>query len=328
MASCQYTIRCKSYVEVPDTNLNISEEIVRLTLKRYDAWVGAQAFSSFDTLLAPFVKKDNLSYKEVKQCIQSFVYGVNTPSRWGCVPTSYKLLMDDGEWCDYDAYLKRCTKEAGAKYVAIDSDGNEQVVSPYGVLKKEYSGEMYNVTINMDPDYKQFITRNHRLLLYDRLYHKYVLVDAEFVYENKLFDVMLDFKNKRFGLPYFEYHQGFNMIMTRSYNWTMESKHVDKIDVWCPSSHLGTAIFKNEEGCWIATGQTQSPFSNITLDWNCPADLKDQPAIVGGVEQDFTYGECKAEMDMINKAFMEIMNEGDYDGKLFSYPMNLAWHCA
>ena len=111
--------------------------------------MGAQAFSSFDTLLAPFVKKDNLSYKEVKQCIQSFVYGVNTPSRWG----------------------------------------------------------------------------------------------------------------------------------------------------------------------------TQSPFSNITIDWNCPDDLKDQPAIVGGVEQDFTYGDCKAEMDMINKAFMEIMNEGDYDGKLFSYPI-------
>ena len=118
--------------------------------------LGAQAFSSFDTLLAPFVKKDNLSYKEVKQCIQSFVYGVNTPSRWG----------------------------------------------------------------------------------------------------------------------------------------------------------------------------TQSPFSNITIDWNCPDDLRDQPAIVGGVEQDFTYGDCKAEMDMVNKAFMEIMIEGDYDGKGFAYPMNFAWHCA
>ena len=46
-------------------------------------WAGAQAFSSFDTYLAPFVKVDNLSYKEVKQCIQSFIYGVNTPSRWG-----------------------------------------------------------------------------------------------------------------------------------------------------------------------------------------------------------------------------------------------------
>ena len=112
-------------------------------------WAGAQAFSSFDTYLAPFVKVDNLSYKEVKQCIQSFVYGVNTPSRWG----------------------------------------------------------------------------------------------------------------------------------------------------------------------------TQAPFSNITLDWTVPNDLKDQKAIVGGKEMDFTYGDCKAEMDMVNKAFIDIMIEGDANGRGFQYPI-------
>lgn len=112
-------------------------------------WAGAQAFSSFDTYLAPFVKKDNLSYKEVKQCVQSFIYGVNTPSRWG----------------------------------------------------------------------------------------------------------------------------------------------------------------------------TQAPFSNITLDWTCPDDLKDVPAIVGGKEQDFTYGDCKKEMDMVNKAFIENMIEGDANGRGFQYPI-------
>ena len=112
-------------------------------------WAGAQAFSSFDTYLAPFVKVDNLSQKEVKQCIQSFIYGVNTPSRWG----------------------------------------------------------------------------------------------------------------------------------------------------------------------------TQAPFSNITLDWTVPADLKDLPAIVGGKEMDFTYGDCKKEMDMVNKAFIEIMIEGDANGRGFQYPI-------
>ena len=112
-------------------------------------WAGAQAFSSFDTYLAPFVKVDNLSQAQVKQCIQSFVYGVNTPSRWG----------------------------------------------------------------------------------------------------------------------------------------------------------------------------TQAPFSNITLDWVCPPDLKDMNAIVGGKEMDFTYGECKKEMDMVNKAFIEIMIEGDYNGRGFQYPI-------
>ncbi len=112
-------------------------------------WAGAQAFSSFDTYLAPFVKVDNLSQREVKQCIQSFIYGVNTPSRWG----------------------------------------------------------------------------------------------------------------------------------------------------------------------------TQAPFSNITLDWTCPNDLKNLPAIIGGREMDFTYGECQKEMDMVNKAFIDIMIEGDANGRGFQYPI-------
>ncbi|MBQ6262616.1 MAG: ribonucleoside triphosphate reductase [Clostridia bacterium] len=112
-------------------------------------WAGAQAFSSFDTYLAPFVKVDNLTQKEVKQCVQSFVYGVNTPSRWG----------------------------------------------------------------------------------------------------------------------------------------------------------------------------TQAPFSNITLDWTVPNDLKNLPAIIGGREMDFTYGECQHEMDMVNKAFIEIMIEGDANGRGFQYPI-------
>ena len=112
-------------------------------------WAGAQAFSSFDTYLAPFVKADNLSYKEVKQCIQSFIFGVNTPSRWG----------------------------------------------------------------------------------------------------------------------------------------------------------------------------TQAPFSNITLDWVVPNDLKNLPAIVGGKEMDFTYGDCQKEMDMVNKAFIETMIDGDANGRGFQYPI-------
>ena len=112
-------------------------------------WAGAQAFSSFDTYLAPFVKVDNLTQKEVKQCIQSFVYGVNTPSRWG----------------------------------------------------------------------------------------------------------------------------------------------------------------------------TQAPFSNITLDWTVPADLAELNCIVGGKEMDFKYKDCKKEMDMVNRAFIEIMIEGDANGRGFQYPI-------
>ena len=112
-------------------------------------WAGAQAFSSFDTYLAPFVKVDNLTYPEVKRCIETFIYGVNTPSRWG----------------------------------------------------------------------------------------------------------------------------------------------------------------------------TQAPFSNITLDWTVPADLAELPAIVGGKEMDFCYKDCKKEMDMVNKAFIETMIEGDANGRGFQYPI-------
>ena len=112
-------------------------------------WAGAQAFSSFDTYLAPFVKADNLSYEEVKKCIESFIYGVNTPSRWG----------------------------------------------------------------------------------------------------------------------------------------------------------------------------SQAPFTNVTLDWTVPNDLANLPAIVGGKEQDFCYKDCKKEMDMVNKAFLEVMIEGDANGRGFQYPI-------
>lgn len=112
-------------------------------------WAGAQAFSSFDTYLAPFVKVDNLSYEQVKKCVESFVYGVNTPSRWG----------------------------------------------------------------------------------------------------------------------------------------------------------------------------TQAPFTNITLDWTIPNDLAELPAIVGGKDMDFKYKDCKKEMDMVNKAFLEIMIEGDANGRGFQYPI-------
>ena len=112
-------------------------------------WAGAQAFSSFDTYLAPFVKADHLSYGEVKKCIESFIYGVNTPSRWG----------------------------------------------------------------------------------------------------------------------------------------------------------------------------TQAPFSNITLDWTVPDDMAEMNAIVGGPEMDFKYKDCKAEMDMVNRAFIETMIEGDANGRGFQYPI-------
>lgn len=112
-------------------------------------WSGAQSFSSFDTCLAPYIRAEDLNYRQVRQCIESFVFGVNMPSRWG----------------------------------------------------------------------------------------------------------------------------------------------------------------------------TQPPFCNITMDWRVPSDLRDVPAVVGGEEMDFTYGDCQPEMDMINQAFLEIMIAGDSEGQTFRYPI-------
>lgn len=134
----------------PATHLStLVNQIVNFLGIMQNEWAGAQAFSSFDTYLAPFVRADNLTEKQVRQCIQSYVYGVNTPSRWG----------------------------------------------------------------------------------------------------------------------------------------------------------------------------SQAPFTNITMDLVCPDDLKNKKAIIGGKEQDYTYGDCQKEMDLINKIFIEIMIEGDAEGRGFAYPI-------
>ncbi len=133
----------------PKHLISLCNQMVNFLGILQNEWAGAQAFSSFDTYLAPFVKVDNLTYDEVKQAMQTFIFGVNIPSRWG----------------------------------------------------------------------------------------------------------------------------------------------------------------------------TQAPFSNITLDWICPDDLKNLPALVGGKEMDFTYGDCVREMAMVNKAFIEVMVEGDYNGRGFAYPI-------
>ena len=124
-------------------------QIVNFLGTMQNEWAGAQAFSSFDTYLAPFIKKDNVPYDEVLQSIQELIYNLNVPSRWG----------------------------------------------------------------------------------------------------------------------------------------------------------------------------TQTPFTNLTFDWTCPEDLKDQHPIIGGEEMPFTYGDCKREMDMINRAYIEVMTKGDAKGRVFTFPI-------
>ena len=124
-------------------------QIVNFLGTMQNEWAGAQAFSSFDTYLAPFIRIDNLDYTEVRQCIQELIYNLNVPSRWG----------------------------------------------------------------------------------------------------------------------------------------------------------------------------TQTPFTNLTFDWVCPQDLREQHPLIGGEEVDFTYGELQKEMDMINRAYIEVMLEGDAKGRVFTFPI-------
>ncbi|MBW2975377.1 ribonucleoside triphosphate reductase [Candidatus Woesearchaeota archaeon] len=90
--------------------------------------------------------------------------------------------------------------------------------------------------------------------------------------------------------------------------------------VWCPTTLTSTWIARRKGNVFI-TGNSQFPFSNLTFDWVVPKDLEDKPAIVGGKPQDFTYGDCQEEMDMINRAFLEVMLEGDSKGRIFTFPI-------
>jgi ribonucleoside-triphosphate reductase len=90
--------------------------------------------------------------------------------------------------------------------------------------------------------------------------------------------------------------------------------------VWCPSVDDGTAVFR-KNGCVYISGQSQAPFSNITLDWVVPEDLRDMPCIVGGKSQKFCYKDCQMEMDLVNKALLNLYLEGDAEGRGFQYPI-------
>lgn len=417
-------------------------------------WAGAQAFSSFDTYLAAFVKKDNMSYKDVKQCIQSFVFGVNTPSRWGCVDTDTEVLSVDG-FKKYDEL-----KEGDTIYTWKDGKLNTNVVNK--VIVKPYTGEMHSWK---GRNYHQFVTPTHRMLVKKHNVDEYKIVHSEdiinsetpypipvmfngsmvdsevsldinwvkfaaIVYADGSIDVRNESIHKitiykspnRFGVDLIRelsdklgltytletIHGGFDsevykfsyygdsakkitdvvglskkiidqkfFKLNKEYSevflltWAKFDGNYDKLmiqcdnedivngiqhiairagrtsylrykdktvyvklrainclydikaekvlydgHVWCPNVDDGTAIFRKDNSVFIS-GQTQAPFTNITLDWTCPEDLKDMPAIVGGEPQDFTYGDCQKEMDVVNKAFIDVMMDGDANGRGF-----------
>lgn len=352
-------------------------------------WAGAQAFSSFDTYLAPFVKADNLSYKETKQCIQSFVYGVNTPSRWGCVDPATELLTVDG--------FKHYQDLKKGEPIYTWHDGKLEIQPLNEIIVKEHHGVMHNYRSHRT-GYHQMVTPEHRVVLLDHdnktvsmirhssdifgahedlympIQFQTANLEGEFFGNEAFCDDMLDdidigklsSDSARYiinqatdnhGIAHIDakYVNAFQQIaLIAGYTSfvTLGSEYVDitagTVDiqvrnqganytvihdtvtdryespydgtVWCPNVDNGVVVFRRYGNVFISA-QCQSPFSNITLDWVCPPDMKDMPAIVGGKEMDFTYGDCKKEMDMVNKAFIEIMIEGDANGRGFQYPI-------
>lgn len=317
-------------------------------------WAGAQAFSSFDTYLAPFVKVDHLTYDQVKQAIQSFVFGVNTPSRWGCVDTDTEILSVNG--------FKKYDELKEGDWIYTWNNGRLELNQVNKVIQKPFKGKLHSYVA---PGYNQTVTPNHRML---------VRMDGESQYGIRLSEQVIsnmdratfptafgnraatitelitwpgtqyDEQTGRIEIPTFNDQERANLIQRSmlehgfcsyydshagevvvEFNQTeIRPKYVDEIEydgiVWCPNVDNGTAVFR-KDGCVYISGQTQPPFTNITLDWTVPDDLKDQPAIVGGKEMSFTYGDCKAEMDMVNKAFIDVMLEGDANGRGHEYPM-------
>mgnify|MGYP002797092813 FL=1 len=134
-------------------------------------WAGAQAFSSFDTYLSAFVKKDNMVYKDVKQCIQSFIFGVNTPSRWGCVDTDTEVLSVDG--------FKRYDELKAGDKIYTWKDGNLEINTVNAVVVKDYKGKMHSYRHGF---YHQFVTPEHRMLVKKFNEDEYVIKHSENIF--------------------------------------------------------------------------------------------------------------------------------------------------
>lgn len=435
-------------------------------------WAGAQAFSSFDTYLAPFVRLDNLPYEEVKQNIQEFIFNLNVPSRWGCVPTTTEILTLDGWKSVYSLKKNDVVYSVGEK-------GELRLSNINTIVHKAKAKRKMIAFKNDHYGYEQYVTDNHRCITttankkldeckitlaediknrFDerltvkfpvRLTNTNVLKntnmlylsvsDAEVMFASAMYcdgsfdyrddslhkvtyfksakrqapewfeqlcaelcleytkkikrsefseeicqyvfygedarkiEKLIGHKNKieeKFlhlneeqsrlfletwakhdgeeeklrlqfdtdcickGLQHIAINAGYtSFVYTKNKTRYVKLRQVDLVEakecveleedceVWCPSVTHGTVIFRDKDGNVFLSGNTQTPFTNLTFDIHCPDDLKEQHPIIGGEEVDFTYGELQKEMDMINRAYIEVMTEGDAQGRVFTFPI-------
>lgn len=289
-------------------------------------WAGAQAFSSFDTYLAPFVRVDNLSYDEVKQNVQEFIYNLNVPSRWGCVLPSTKVLTTENKWKGFDELT---TKD---KVWSINQQGYLCQSAIKIVIKKPYDGLIYELS-NDAFNYRQTVTAEHRVYVKNNHLGEtinpspYIVKTAQKIAEDEK-EVWVPYSIRASGEETWEDWTSVNEALAGAKPHPPINIQINKIscrhyqgDVWCPSVTEGNVIFKDEEGHVFLSGQTQTPFTNLTFDIHCPDDLQNQHPLIDGKEVDFTYGDLQKEMDMINRAYIEVMIEGDAQGRIFTFPI-------
>lgn len=289
-------------------------------------WAGAQAFSSFDTYLAPFVRVDKLSYEELKQRIQEFIYNLNVPSRWGCVLPSTKVLTTENKWKGFDELT---TKD---KVWSINQQGYLCQSAVKVVIKKPYDGLIYELS-NDAFNYRQTVTAEHRVYVKNNHLGEtinpapYIVKTAQKIAEDEK-EVWVPYSIGQSGEENWEDWTSVNEALTGAKPHPPINIQINKIscrhyqgDVWCPSVTEGNVIFKDEEGHVFLSGQTQTPFTNLTFDIHCPEDIRDDIPLIGGKEVDFKYGDLQKEMDMINKAYMEVMIAGDAHGRIFTFPI-------
>ena len=293
-------------------------------------WAGAQAFSSFDTFLAPYVFKDRISFKGLKKAIRSFVYNLNVPSRWGqCVKEEYKCLRGDGKWVTHHEL------KPGDEIYVVDP--------ATGVLKKDVLTHVnvFDAPAKMHRYYNKQgfnfeVTDNHRVIYKTGSNGFSIKPSSELINRNSPIDIPISAWGE----------QTPNDLFGNKYEEGCRSCKVEEVEsstkkVWCPTTNTGTFVCMTDEGYIFLTGN--SPFTNITIDWTVPEDLKEDMPLCGmehllygindseliakakerGVDvlHNMTYKHFQPEMNMIQKAYYEVMTEGDSTGQPFTFPI-------
>ena len=260
---------------------------------------GAIAFSNFDTLLAPFIHYDNLSYEQVYQHMQEFLYNMNVPTRVGfqCISEDTEILTPEG-WKTYQEIKKGdIIKTFNIKNNTIE---DKPVLK---MFSRNHEGKMYNIKSKNND---QLITPNHRIVFSTK--------EDDYFELDEIKNILPNLKNENKTLPY------------PDDNFNIKSEYIEEIEVinnykgivWCPTTENQTIIARRNKKVFI-TGN--SPFTNITMDLNVPSFKKEEPVIWNGEYQKEKYKDFQDEMDMINKAFAEVMLSGDKKGKVFSFPI-------